>query len=182
MPAGGTHSLEGSKVKVGQDMERMQAGKEYSRPVRASGRDCSGHANKARQQEALTSWRWKVSELFKHEENARQQGTLTRWRGRRSGLVGTCGEGVLVRGTHYLEGAEVGTGQKIQWKRTAKGTHFLNTGLVITNQHMTRMPANDGGLLPRWGKCWDWSEHGKNSRKRGAFTFWRGYRPRLIKT
>lgn len=47
--------LEGSKVKVGQDMERIQAGKGYSRPVRENGRDCSGYANKAGRQEALTS-------------------------------------------------------------------------------------------------------------------------------
>ena len=62
-----------------------------------------------------------------------QQGALTYWRGQRSRLVRTWKESKLARGTHFLERAEVKTGQDIKMK-LAKGTHKLERAKIVTSQ------------------------------------------------
>src|SRR6266581_2501003 len=47
---------------------------------------------------------------------------------------------------------------------------------------MESKQASKGHSLPREGRGWDWSEHGKQTSQQGTLTCWRGQRLELVRT
>ena len=109
-----THNLEGTEFGTNQDMERKQASEWDLQTGRGRRRDWSEHEKEASQQGTLTSWRGQTLGLVRTQNESEQVGGHSPTGEVRGRDLSGHGPGGKVRGTHFLEGAEVRTGQDME--------------------------------------------------------------------
>ena len=80
------------------------------------------------------------------------------------------GNKAAAKGTHFLERADIETGQDMEISEAARGTHFLERADVGTSQDMEIKRGSEEDSLAGECRCQNYSGHGNKARQREGLT------------